>query len=128
MLLTIDGIPEKSSFCQAALFRSHDSGATWELLSTVKGNGHHLYEANAAELPDGQWVMIARPEGDICWSQDQGRTWTEPVTFGMRIFAPSLSVLRDGTLVCLHGSYASGHGGAAADLQHRWRANLDCPG
>jgi len=29
----------------------------------------------------------------------------------MRIFAPSLYVLRDGTLVCLDGSYAPGHGG-----------------
>jgi hypothetical protein len=27
------------------------------------------------------------------------------------MFAPSLYVLRDGTLVCLHGSYAPGHGG-----------------
>ena len=27
------------------------------------------------------------------------------------MYAPSLYVLRDGTLVCLHGSYAPGHGG-----------------
>jgi hypothetical protein len=54
---------------------------------------------------------MARPEGDIAWSRDKGRTWTQPVTFGMRMFAPSLYVLADGTLVCLHGSYAPGHGG-----------------
>jgi hypothetical protein len=29
----------------------------------------------------------------------------------MRMFAPSLYVLGDNTLVCLHGSYAPGHGG-----------------
>jgi hypothetical protein len=29
----------------------------------------------------------------------------------MRMFAPGLYVLRDNTLVCLHGSYAPGHGG-----------------
>ena len=52
--------------------------------------------------------MMARPEGDISWSSDQGRTWTKPTTFGMRMFAPSLYVLRDGTLVCLHGSYTRG--------------------
>ena len=62
--------------------------------------------------------MIARREGDICWSADQGHSWTQPVTFGMRMYAPSLYVLADGTLVCLHGSYAQpflpgvpGHGG-----------------
>ena len=51
---------------------------------------------------------MARPEGDISWSHDGGHTWTAPVTFGMRMFAPSLYVLRDGTLVCLHGSYGKG--------------------
>jgi hypothetical protein len=55
--------------------------------------------------------MMARPEGDIWWSSDRGKTWTPPVTFGMRMFAPSLYVLKDGTLVCLHGSYAPGHPG-----------------
>ena len=29
----------------------------------------------------------------------------------MRLFAPSLYKLRERTLVCLHGSYAPGHGG-----------------
>ena len=31
-----------------------------------------------------------------------------PATFGMRLYAPSLYSLRDGTLVCLHGSYTRG--------------------
>jgi hypothetical protein len=53
---------------------------------------------------------MARPEGDISWSSDQGRSWTKPATFGMRLYAPSLYKLRDGTLICLHGSYAPGHG------------------
>jgi len=130
VLLTINGTPLKGGPSQAAVFTSKDSGATWQLVSTVKAGNqlqevtvskvmdtaqgralskeHDLDEANTAVLPDGQWVMMARAEGDICWSRDRGRTWTEPVTFGMRMFAPSLYVLRDGTLVCLHGSYAAG--------------------
>jgi hypothetical protein len=52
--------------------------------------------------------MITRPEGDITWSSDGGRTWTKPVTFGVRMFEPGLVVLRDGTLLCLHGSYGAG--------------------
>jgi photosystem II stability/assembly factor-like uncharacterized protein len=109
-LLTISGVVKQGGPAQAAVLLSHDRGATWQILSTIKTD-HDLDEANATQLPDGQLVLIARPEGDICWSRDQGRTWTAPVTFGMRIYAPSLYVLRDGTLVCLHGSYAPGHGG-----------------
>lgn len=110
ILLTISGTPKEGGPAQAAVFTSQDRGGRWELRSTIKAD-HNLDEANATELPDGRLVLMARPEGDISWSSDQGRTWTKPVTFGMRLFAPSLYKLRDGTLVCLHGSYAPGHGG-----------------
>lgn len=130
VLLTVTGKAPAGGPKQAAFLTSRDSGLTWQLRSTVKAAGgehevtvskkgaldsvrerivtkeHNLDEANAVELPDGRWVMIARSEGEICWSSDQGRTWTEPVPFGMKMFAPALYVLRDGTLVCLHGSYA----------------------
>ena len=106
VLLAVNGRPNGPPD-QAGIFRSTDRGATWTLLSTVKTD-HDLQEVSVAELPDGRWVMMARPEGDISWSSDQGRTWTKPTTFGMRMFAPSLYVLRDGTLVCLHGSYTRG--------------------
>jgi hypothetical protein len=72
------------------------------------GTDHDLYEPGVAELPDGRLVLIARPEGDICWSENQGRTWTRTAGFGMRLFAPSLKVAQDGTLLCLHGSYGAG--------------------
>jgi len=130
VLLTVSGAPNEGGPTQAAVFTSKDSGATWQFLSTIKAGNHlqevivstaidtvqsrvmakehDLHEANATVLPDGQWVMMARAEGDICWSRDQGRTWTAPVSFGMRMYAPSLYVLRDGTLVCLHGSYVKG--------------------
>ena len=69
---------------------------------------------------------MARPEGDICTSADQGRTWTVLVTFGMRLYAPSFYALHDGTLVCLHGSYAPGHGGLRLTFStaggHTWIA------
>lgn len=110
VLIPMNGRPKSGPPEQAGLLRSTDHGRTWNWLSTVKA-AHDLVETTVAELPDGRLVMMARPEGDIWWSSDKGRTWTEPVTFGMRIFAPSLYVLRDGTLVCLHGSYAPGHPG-----------------
>ena len=110
ILLTISGTPKEGGPAQAAVFTSRDRGASWTFLSTIKAD-HDLDEANAVPLRDGRLVLMARPEGDISWSGDQGQTWTAPATFGMRMFAPSLYVLKDGTLVCLHGSYAPGHGG-----------------
>jgi photosystem II stability/assembly factor-like uncharacterized protein len=110
VLLTISGTPQEGGPVQAAVLTSRDRGATWKLLSTIQAD-HDLDESNATELPDGQWILMARPEGDISWSSDRGRTWTKPVSFGMRMYAPSLYVLQDGTLVCLHGSYSPGHGG-----------------
>ena len=125
VLLTISGVVKQGGPAEAAVFTSRDRGATWQLLSVIKAD-HDLDEANATQLPDGQLVLMARPEGDICWSRDQGRTWTAPMTFGMRIYAPSLYVLHDGTLVCLHGSYAPGHGGLrlifSTDGGHTWIA------
>lgn len=107
ILLTVSGAPKEGGPAQAACFTSQDRGATWKLLSTIKAD-HNLDEANATQLSDGRLVMMARPEGDISWSSDEGRTWTTPATFGMRLYAPSLYTLRDGTLVCLHGSYVRG--------------------
>jgi hypothetical protein len=106
VLLAINGRPEGPPD-QAGIFRSTDGGKNWKLLSTIKAD-HALQEVTVTELLDGQWVVMARPEGDISWSNDKGKTWTKPVTFGMRMYAPSLYVLRDGTLVCLHGSYGGG--------------------
>ena len=123
VLVAIDGRPLTGPPDQAAVLRSTNRGRTWKLLGTVQAS-HDLQEVTVAELPSGEWVMMARPEGDICWSRDRGRTWTAPVTFGMRMFAPSLYVLRDGTLLCLHGSY--GRGGLrvifSRDGGHTWLA------
>jgi len=89
VLIALNGRPEGPPD-QAGLFRSTDRGAKWELLSTVKA-AHDLQEVTVAELPDSRLVLMARPEGDICWSSDHGRTWSVPVTFGMRMFAPSVA-------------------------------------
>jgi BNR repeat-like domain len=125
ILLTVSGTPKEGGPARAAVFTSKDRGATWKLLSTIKAD-HNLDEANATQLPDGKLVLMARPEGDISWSLDRGRTWTAPAAFGMRLYAPSLYALRDGTLVCLHGSYAPGRGGLrlifSTDGGHTWIA------
>jgi photosystem II stability/assembly factor-like uncharacterized protein len=98
----VDAIHDMVAFC-----RSADGGETWELLSTLSGD-HEMSETAVAQLPDGRLVLIARPEGDIAWSSDGGRSWTEPVSTGIRLFEPRLISLSDGTLLCLHGSYGAG--------------------
>jgi photosystem II stability/assembly factor-like uncharacterized protein len=96
------GVPEQDAF-----FRSIDSGKTWKLLSVVKSD-HEMSEPSVAQLPSGRLVMMTRPEGDICWSDDVGKTWTKPVSFGVRLYEPGLIALKDGTLLCIHGSYGAG--------------------
>lgn len=107
VLLAVYGGPKGAAREQIAVFRTTDRGENWKLLSVVKAN-YELSENGIAQLPDGRLVMIARPEGAICWSADAGRTWTPPQKFGMRMFEPGLIVLRDGTLLCIHGSYGAG--------------------
>ena len=107
VLLAVYGAPPEGGPEQQGLFRTTDGGETWELLAVVKSE-NELSETGIVQLPDGRLVMICRPEGDITWSEDGGRTWTPPVAFGMRMFEPGLLVLPDGTLLCLHGSYGAG--------------------
>ncbi|MFH1007778.1 MAG: sialidase family protein [Candidatus Latescibacterota bacterium] len=125
VLIAVDGDPREGGPQQAAIFRTMDQGDTWELLSIVKA-AHELSEPAIAQLPDGRLVMIARPKGAISWSEDCGRTWTQPQSFGIPMYAPSLQVLQDGNLLCLHGSYSPGHGALRAILSpdggKTWRA------
>ncbi len=107
VLLAVYGSPAVGVPEQNAIFRSTDSGKTWELLSVIKSD-HEMSESSVAQLPDGRLVLITRSEGDIAWSSDGGRTWTPPVSIGIRMYEPGLLVLRDGTLLCLHGSYGAG--------------------
>lgn len=90
------------------VFRSTDSGATWQHLSTVVAD-HDQHEPSMVRLDDGRLVMITRPESAITWSSDNGRTWTPPATFGFRGYAHTLLLLNDGTLLCHYGCYNAGN-------------------
>ena len=90
---------EKSGQMVIAVYRSTDRGASWKFLSKV-ATDYKQHEPSLARLKDGTLVMISRPEGTIVWSSDDGKTWTEPVTFGIRMNAPTLLVMADGTLLC----------------------------
>lgn len=92
---------------QMAIVRSTNGGKDWRVISKLKAD-HELSEPTIAQLPDGSFVTLARPEGDIAWSYDGGKTWTPFTSIGMRLYAPSLQVLKDGTLLAIFGSYDGG--------------------
>ena len=114
---------EHDPFESLAIFASRDRGDSWQHLSTIRAP-HELTEPGLARLPDGTLVVIARPEGAISWSTDGGHTWTAPQNLPARMFDPWLLTLRDGTLLCLHGSYQRKHHGLRAivskDGGHTW--------
>ena len=89
------------------VFTSSDAGRTFERISLVTTD-HAMYEPTVAELPGGRLVLVCRPEGDIFWSDDGGRTWTPPATTGVRMYDPHLLLMPNGVLACFHGSYGKG--------------------
>jgi hypothetical protein len=52
--------------------------------------------------------MMIRQEGDVCFSDDGGKSWTEPLSSGVKLFDPHLLLLPNGVLACFHGSYQKG--------------------
>ena len=91
-------------YSSTGIFLSSDRGETFELAAVLRTD-HDLYEATIAELPDGRLVAMARREGDIFWSDDGGRTWTEPAVTGVELYDPHLLMMPNGVLACFHGSY-----------------------
>ncbi|MFN7921509.1 MAG: sialidase family protein [Bryobacteraceae bacterium] len=107
------------------IFSSKDRGETWRHLATIRAP-HEMTEPGLARLKDGTLVVMARSEGTVCWSKDNGVTWTSPRNLPARIFDPWLLTLRDGTLLTLHGSYTKPQRGLRAmtskDGGHTWNA------
>ncbi|MEA3476678.1 MAG: sialidase family protein [Bacteroidota bacterium] len=92
---------------EIGIYRSSDRGKTFKSASIVKTD-HELFEPTVAELKDGRLVMITRRNSDICWSDDGGLTWTDPVSIGVDLFDPHLLLMPNGVLACFHGSYKGG--------------------
>ncbi len=87
-----------------AIYRSADNGKSFHRHATVSF-GHDVYEPSIVELPGGRLAIIARREGEMCFSDDGGVTWSEPVSTGVEVFDPHLLMLPNGVLACFHGSY-----------------------
>jgi hypothetical protein len=96
------GIREVLNICA-----SDDNGRNFYLLSKlddVEGN-EGFGESGLCELEDGMLMIISRRKGPVFRSEDGGKTWSEPVMFGMDIFDPHVMLFPNGVLACFHGSY-----------------------
>jgi len=89
------------------VMRSVDQAKSFQLLSVVKTD-HELNEPTIVQLPTGRLVMVLRREGDICWSDDGGKTWDQSGSTGWDLYDPHLLCMPSGVLACFHGSYNKG--------------------
>ena len=109
---------------QLGVYRSDDRGKSWKFVSRLKGTTGALDEPAITRATNGQTVMVARPNGELAFSRDDGRHWSRPIATGIKMVAPCLLTLADGTIVCLYGY--GGTGGLQAifsdDHGHTWVA------
>ncbi|MEO2020703.1 MAG: Rid family hydrolase [Pirellulaceae bacterium] len=99
---------------QLGVYRSQDGGVSWKFVSRLEGRTGALDEPAITLAQDGTVVMVARPNGEIAFSKDEGRSWTTPRPFGVKMVAPGLMTLKDGTIVCIFGY------GGTGGLQIMW--------
>jgi len=119
------------------IVRSTDNGRTFHLLSRINCEGRlGASESPLAELPDGRIVTISRRMGPVRWSEDQGKTWSQPHRSGIEMYDPHFVMMPSGVLACFHGSYNTGgirvllspDGGATWNGPAVQKGYLDKPG
>ncbi len=124
--------------CDGLIFRSTDGGESWSL---------HL----AVERVGSEWALIETEPGRVLghirqdlwwgppqtrrmhtlevWSEDGGRTWTQPLETAFEGYPNHLLKLGDGRLLCSHGyrrqpmgvrALISEDGGRSWDLDHEY--------
>ena len=103
------------------IWRSGDGGETWRWLpmgSYVTGvNGN---ETSLLEVSPGRVLAHTRTEGSYLletWSDDGGRTWSQPLQTPIWGYPPHLLKLRDGRILCSFG-YRREPMGVRAVLSH----------
>ena len=89
------------------VLRSTDRARSFELAATVRTD-HDLNEPTVAETSSGKLTMVIRREGDMCFSENGGKTWAYSGSTGWNLYDPHLLKLPSGVLALFHGSYTKG--------------------
>jgi hypothetical protein len=100
------------------LIRSTDKGRSWEEYGTIAAlqpneapwpwmGKEGPNEAALVRLSNGRLYSLFRTGSDgymgEAWSEDDGKTWSSPVSSGFKGVAPHLRLLSDGLLACTYG-------------------------
>lgn len=104
------------------VYTSRDNGYTWEYTSTVKPSpditNDNMHEPHVIELPSGRLLGAIRvhgrsvsPESTVytTYSDDKGKTWSEPVCMGVDGLPPQLMVHSSGAVICSYCCRTAGH-------------------
>jgi hypothetical protein len=93
---------------ELGVYRSDDGGRSWRFLSRLQSSVKVLDEPAITRARSGRIVMISRTEGEVAFSDDDAASWTTPQAFGVKMVAPCLLTMNDGTLVCIFGWSSTG--------------------
>ncbi len=93
----------QKTFEELGVYRSDDSGKNWKFVSRLKSPKERLDEPAFCLTQNKTIVMISRMDGEVAFSTDEAKTWTVPQSIGIRMVAPCLLTLKNGTVVCIYG-------------------------
>jgi sialidase-1 len=88
---------------ESGVIFSHDKGLTWGEFVLIDDNQDYKpCEPALCMLPNDRLICVMRPAMSQAYSDDFGRTWTEPTLVGIRGDAPYLLYTSESLLLCAH--------------------------
>ena len=109
ILCSVGGKERQDGGEDLLIVRSTDNGRTFHELSRISYEDRlGASESPLSELPDGRIIVISRRSGAVRWSEDQGKTWSQPRHTGIEMYDPHFVMMPSGVLACFHGSYNTG--------------------
>ena len=115
-----DRVPITREGGDAYCLRSEDDGDTWELVTVAHDptGVHSFAEPHIQILPSGRLMMMIRHAGLTdddryifqSYSDDDGKTWSEPERTPMWGVPPNLLVLKSGAILCTYAHRRAPYG------------------